>query len=109
MPLIEMTCLLAWSIPFKSLKRLRVTLGAGMDANGAWPQEEGLQEDGMPSNFMTDSFLNFDLGSLGPQDLTMGEDTHLPDNFDFWQDCLSSIESGGPAPEASGGQPVGTQ
>ena len=53
-------------------------------------------EDALPQNFMSDSFLNFDLENLGSQELTTGGDAHLPDNFDFWQDCLSSIENGGP-------------
>lgn len=51
------------------------------------------QEDDLPPNFMSD--LNFDLDNLAPQDLTTGEDSHLLDNL-FWQDCLSSIENGGP-------------
>ena len=65
-----------------------VPAGAG---NGSWTPE-----DGLPPNFLPDSFLNLDLSSLNSQDLTMAEDGHLPDNFDFWQDCLSSIEPGGP-------------
>lgn len=64
---------------------------SGVPGNGVWSQD-----DGLPPNFLPDQLLDFDLGAMGSQDLAMGDDTHLPDNFDFWQDCLSSIEPSGP-------------